>query len=513
MVTQSGSNKYAPRRDHLARGRAPAPVHPDERRQQRPPPELLQPGRLGPHHQGQALVLSEHRGPQRADPAAIPIPPAWWPTPPPRYYWNTRGTLKLTWQVTPRNKIQSFTLINREAWQQQPRGLGRHQRSPADAGLAGLLHRRHLGVAAGRQPLLQVAGGAAALLPHATSPRAAGTSPRPAWTWRPTEQLFPRRVLYTQLRPGQPAARPAASSSSTRWSGSCRPSAVGEHSVKSSSRFLTRNYETTDGVPGRRLKTVFNGGAARPAASSTSRTIRAWSRGPAGLLDPRRAPATASATRSSDVMRVTRYLTVTPGLALTANQAGTNRPGCVISQTGGDPAPGRRPGTSPTTAAPSCAAATTTTSTPTPCASPSRPWATGSSRECRWNAATGAYDTACRYIGRRQRPHHRAALRTARASTPDGQALPREAEDPAHARVHAGRRAGGRARAWAWAPTSSTARSATPTSWPRPTGSGTTSGTALARGGAYRNGRAETVDRPRDARRAPSAATPASPSA
>ena len=31
-------------------------------------------------------------------------------------YWNRRGTLKLTWQATPRNKVQSFTLINREAW-------------------------------------------------------------------------------------------------------------------------------------------------------------------------------------------------------------------------------------------------------------------------------------------------------------------------------------------------------------------------------------------------------------
>ena len=34
-----------------------------------------------------------------------------------------------------------------------------------------------------------------------------------------------------------------------------------------------------------------------------------------------------------DSMRVTRYLTVTPGLALTINRAGTSLAGTVISQT------------------------------------------------------------------------------------------------------------------------------------------------------------------------------------
>ena len=67
MVTQVGLEPVRARRDRLARGRAPAPVHPEERRQQRPPPELLQPRHLRAHPQGQALVLSQRREPQRAD--------------------------------------------------------------------------------------------------------------------------------------------------------------------------------------------------------------------------------------------------------------------------------------------------------------------------------------------------------------------------------------------------------------------------------------------------------------
>ena len=113
MVTQSGSNRYSGS-DRLARGRPPAPVHRpasdnNDRRQ-----SFFNPAISGPIIKDKLWFYLNvetrneliHRD---ADPTGV------LETPPPRSYWNTRGTLKLTWQINARNKIQNFTLLNRES--------------------------------------------------------------------------------------------------------------------------------------------------------------------------------------------------------------------------------------------------------------------------------------------------------------------------------------------------------------------------------------------------------------
>ena len=103
-----------------------------------------------------------------------------------------RGTLKLTWQVTPRNKIQSFTLINRESWGNNRGGLGRR---PAEAQSMQDWQDYFTGVTweslLDRQPVLQVADGRPALLPHVPARDLPDTSRTPAWTMLPKRAAVP----------------------------------------------------------------------------------------------------------------------------------------------------------------------------------------------------------------------------------------------------------------------------------------------------------------------------------
>ena len=202
-----------------------------------------------------------------------------------------------------------------------------------------------------------------------------------------------------------------------------------DHSVKAVSRFFNRFYETADGVPGD-AKEFYNGVV-------PDRRVEYFSNDP--RLDEARRGfwlRTSSGYRFinslSDAMRVTRYLTVTPGLALTSNQAGTNLAGTVISQTvltphlavAWDPLHDGR----------TVVRASFNQYVDTDAVRIARhALGDGVSRECRCNPASGEYDIDCRYSGGQHRPHHRPALRSPglqRRRHP----LPREAEDPAHDR-------------------------------------------------------------------------------
>ena len=322
-----------------------------------------------------------------------PDPTGLMPTPPPRFYWNTRGTLKLTWQVTPRNKIQSFTLVNREGWDNYREGwdVARDAQSNRNwfdyfTGITWeslISDKMFFKTQIGYQRFFRV-----------ETPASCANEPGSCLDVVPLEQLFPRRTFTGNFdRVNQLADSVVEVANTFEWFGHNRW--LGEHSVKAVSRYLTRIYETTDGVPGD-AKEIWNGPLPARRLDYYSNDPRLdearrgyWVRASSGFR---------FANSVSDVMRITRHLTVTPGLALTVNRAGTNLVGTVVNQTA------LTPHLSVTWDATHDGATVLRAShnqyIDTDAVRVARhALDDGVSRECRFNPTTGLYDSECRFIG------------------------------------------------------------------------------------------------------------------
>jgi hypothetical protein len=322
-----------------------------------------------------------------------PDPTGLMPTPPGRVYWNGRGTLKLTWQVSPRNKVQSFTLLNREAWSNYREGwdVARDAQSRRDwfDYFTGLTWESLIGdhlffkSQVGYQRFFRV-----------EKPQTCLGDPEGCLDLLPREQLFPRRTYFGNFdRVNQLADASVELANSLEWFGHSR--LLGEHNVKAVSRYLTRIYETTDGVPGD-AKEIWNG-------PQQARRLDYYSNDPR-LEDPRRGYWVRASSGHrfsnsiSDVMRLTRGLTVTPGVALTLNRAGTNLMGTVIDQTAVTPHlsvvwDASHDGTTVLRASHNQYVDTDAVRIARHALDD------GVSRECRFNQATGQYDLDCRFIG------------------------------------------------------------------------------------------------------------------
>ena len=391
MVTQSGSNQYgldvtAWHEDGRLR-LFTKPYDNNDRRQ-----SFFNPAVSGPiirdklwfyfNVEGRNELISRD-----ADPTGVVA------TPPPRYYWNTRGTLKLTWQVSPRNKVQSFTLINTEAWRNNREGWdGSHEAQQMQDWqdyFTGVTWESLLG----DNMFFKSQVGVQRFF-RTYKPQQCASEADTCLQVAPTEQLFPRRVSYgTYDRVNQLLDRQVEFVNTLEWYLQTR--AAGAHSFKAVSRFLTRSYETTDGVPGD-VKTVFNG-------ALPDRQIEYFSNDPR-VEEARRgfwvreAHGFRFSNSLSDEVKVTRHLTVTPGLALTANRAGTNLTGVLISQLA---------------VTPHLAVAWDATHDGRTVVRGSynhyvdtdavrvahKTLGEGVSRDCRWNPATNAFDSTCRYNG------------------------------------------------------------------------------------------------------------------
>jgi hypothetical protein len=307
-------------------------------------------------------------------------------------YSNRRGTLKLTWQATPRNKIQSFTLVNREGWENLRDGFdvtseAQQMRDYLDyfTGLTweslisdSLFFKTQLGLQGFRRRDL---------------PEACREAPETCQHTIPVEQLFPRRTyLENYDRITQLVDSSLELVNTLEWFGR---TSWADHSVKAVSRYFGRYYQTADGVPGD-AKEIFNGVV-------PDRRIDYYSNDPR-LDEARRGYwlRTSSGFRFvnsvSDAMRVTRFLTVTPGVALTSNRASTSLAGTVISQTvltphlavAWDPLHDSR----------TVVRASFNQYVDTDAVRVARhALGDGVSRECRYNATTGEYDVDCRYSG------------------------------------------------------------------------------------------------------------------
>ncbi len=307
-------------------------------------------------------------------------------------YWNRRGTLKLTWQATPRNKIQSFTLVNRESWQNLRDGFdvtaeAQQMRDYLDyfTGVTweslisdSLFFKSQIGLQRFRRRDL---------------PEACRLDAEACQHTTPVEQIFPRRTyLENYDRVTQLVDSSLELVNTLEW---FARTSWAEHSVKAVSRYFSRFYQTADGVPGD-AKEIFNG-------TSPDRRIDYYSNDP--RLDEARRGfwlRTSSGYRFvnsvSDAMRITRFLTVTPGLAVTTNQAGTSLAGTVINQT--ELTPHLAVAWDPLHDSRTVLRASFNQYVDTDAVRIARhALGDGVSRECRFNPASGEYDLDCRYAG------------------------------------------------------------------------------------------------------------------
>jgi hypothetical protein len=392
MVTQSGSNRYlvdvtAWHEDGRLRLFTNTSDVSNDRRQ-----SFLNPAVSGPILKDKLWFYLNvetrneliHRDP---DPTAVVA------TPPPRYYWNVRGTMKLTWQVTPRNKIQSFTLINRESWNNVLEGYSYDKEAQSlqdwqdyftgvtwESLLAdNVFFKSQIGY----QRFLRQ-----------QRPESCYEDSDTCFDLMPKQQILPRPVNFGNYdRINQLNDRSVEIVNSLDWYAQTRR--LGEHSLKLTSRFANRIYETTDGVP-TDSKQLYSGNLPYSRIDYYSNDPREetarrgfWIRSGSGIR---------FTNSISDQVRLTRYLTITPGLALTINRAGTGVVDGVIEQAA--VTPHVSVGWDVTHDGRTVLRASYNHYVDTyavPIARQAQ--GDGVSRECRWNGASQAYDTDCKYSG------------------------------------------------------------------------------------------------------------------
>jgi hypothetical protein len=314
--------------------------------------------------------------------------------PPPRYYWNLRGTVKLTWQATPRNKIQSFTLVNRESWQNVVDGYTGLAEAQAlqdwqdwfsgitwESLLAdNLFFKSQIGF----QRFLRTRKPETCLddLDHCLD-------------IAPIQQMDRRSYLRGNFDTVNQLNDSSVELVNT-LEYFLQTQKAGEHAFKFQSRFFDRNYETTDGVPGD-SKIFYSGQLPDRRVEYFSNDPRVDSEAHHGFW-VRASDGFRFSNSISDVIRLTRFLTLTPGVALTVNRAGTNRLGTVIDQKAFTPHvslawDATHDGRTVIRASYNHYVDTDAIRTVR------QAMGDGVSRECKWNPATMAYDTDCKWAG------------------------------------------------------------------------------------------------------------------
>jgi hypothetical protein len=245
--------------------------------------------------------------------------------PQPHTWGSGRGTVKLTWQVTRRSKIQTFSLINREYWRRPQFSIGGIARGPhnsePDAQLMQDKSDWFHGVTWEFVPIDTVFFKTQAGLGRVNQrdqPMLCETDPD-CMNVEPIVQSFPRQLnLQNADRVWQQDERTFELVNSLEWF-------PRNHHLKLVSRYTGRQDEIVNGVPGDQ-KTFYNG-------PELERREIYYSN------DPRLEPARQGLWIDSgegytfsnsiqDSWQPTRFLTFTPGLAVTKFRAGT------VNQTG-----------------------------------------------------------------------------------------------------------------------------------------------------------------------------------
>ena len=401
-----------------------------------------QPAGLRADHQGPALVLAERRGahPEDCPAPATPRDPGWIPLPLISLFY--KGTFKLTWQVSPRNKLQSVSNFDHYFPINNTDGFGITRESQTRAisfkyftgliweSLLSDVHRVSQPAGAGQhhRRLLPQPAAWTSRTPCDFVPAGHPEVPAPA-------DLAERHLA----RPQRPAFDPVHQSPGAVLE---QPAHLGEHNVQLKNNLITQNTVDRSSVPGDMIY-EFNG---PPEALTTYYSN-----------DPRLEPArygwyinASSSLRNvislTDAWRPTRHLTVTPGAAFTLVRAGNSRGGDVIRAPPSPPA-WQRPGTPRPTGARCCAAASTSTWTPRSTRWPVTPRAAGF-RSAAAGTRRADLQPRVRLLGRPLQRHRRPALWPHRPRRQRA-VLQATAAHPPDLGVHRRRRARGDVRAGA----------------------------------------------------------------
>jgi hypothetical protein len=332
-------------------------------------------------------ILTRNQGRERDAAGILPDPL------PDLRYWH-KGTVKLTWQVTPRNKLQSVNNFD-EFWQRQRQGLG----YASDA--QGRFRSRNTFTGLIWESILTdniVFRSQAGFINNQrhTYPQSCDLDPIGCDHMPSSAQLFPSR-----LRSGNLDIHERLSTYSFQFANRLEfflnRKALGEHHIQLKDHYVRQGDVSRRSVPGDRVE-EWNG----PAPGSL---INYYSNDP--RLEPARTgwfiTAWGSARNSlslSDSWRLTRYLTVTPGVAFTTASAFNSQGDNILASKA---------------LTPSLAAAWDATHDGrtvmrgsvnqyvdvdvTPLAS--HTLGSQVSQRCRWNDATAAYDRECTYSGGR----------------------------------------------------------------------------------------------------------------
>ena len=239
---------------------------------------------------------------------------------PPERTWLGRGSFKLTYQINPRNKIQSFTMYNREAWADLTDGNYDRERdtaffSPRMSAFTGLSWEALLTDELFLRSQVGIQQDADQWVPQICHQTPA------CFDIPPIEQVGPpalklqnfERIEYNRNRAFEIV-------NSLDWYKQTK--SLGEHHLKFTSRFWVRNEMTTLGVPGD-FKTVMNG-------EKFDRQIEYFSNDPRYATEARHGFFIRDSTGRlfvnsiSDSVKVSRYLTANLGLAYTLAISETN---------------------------------------------------------------------------------------------------------------------------------------------------------------------------------------------
>jgi hypothetical protein len=230
-----------------------------------------------------------------------------------------RASFKLTWQISPRHKLSSFTLYNREAW--LDRSDGNYDRetdttynTPRMSFFSGLTWEALLTDNLFLRSQVGIQGDFDQYIPQACS-----YNPD-CFDIAPIEQSYPRSIKlgnYEQIQYNKNLG--AEFVNTLEWFP--RTARFGDHDIKLVSRYYVRNETTFQGVPGDH-KTVFNG-------SDPDRLVDYYSNDPR-IDDPHRgyfirdSTGTLIVSSLSDSIRVSRYWSLNPGVGFTIAASHTN---------------------------------------------------------------------------------------------------------------------------------------------------------------------------------------------
>jgi hypothetical protein len=322
-----------------------------------------------------------------------PDPTGFFPAPPRRSYLSVRGTTKLTWQATPRNKIQSFSLLNRDSSRNRLDGLhvSRDAQQMLDHldYLSGLTWESVL-----TDSLFFKTQAGFTRFWEENAPERCRREPVECDHIAPIVQSYPQTInLQNYDRHLQRVERAFELVSTLEWFGHTRR--AGDHDVKLVSRYYRRTDEIAESTPGDRLLR-WNGLAPERETVYYANDPRfdterfGW-----------RITSTAGhrwVTSLQDAMRLTRHFTLNLGVAIVTTASENSKGESVTGATAFTP---HVAAAWDVTRDGRTALRASFNNYVDPDVGRLARHSLGSrvSRECRWSEANQAFDADCRYAG------------------------------------------------------------------------------------------------------------------